>query len=101
MGIKTNNMSDTIKKEHLVDSIHEKADVSKKDAANMLKAFQETVTENLIKGNRVVLVGFGQFNKIHKDGRTGRNPQTGDALQIPAQNVVKFKVGKELKGAVN
>jgi len=95
------NTGETIKKEHLVDGIHEKAGVSKKDAANMLKAFQEVVTENLKKGNRVVMVGFGQFNKIHKEARTGRNPQTGDPLQIPAQNVVKFKTGKELKGAIN
>lgn len=85
----------------LVDAIAVKADISKKDADAAVKAFIETVGDELQKGEKVVLVGFGSFETSKRAARTGRNPQTGAETKIPACTAPKFKAGKALKEKVN
>ena len=86
-----------MKKAELVSSMAEKASLSKKDAEAALKAFIETVEEELKKGEKIQLVGFGTFEVSERAERTGRNPQTGKELTIPACKKPKFKPGSELK----
>ena len=88
-------------KNDLVSAIAEKSGLSKKDSEKALKAFEETVTEELKKGGKVQLVGFGMFDVAERAAREGRNPQTGAAMPIPASKAPRFKVGKTLKDAVN
>ena len=88
-------------KNDLVAAIAEKAGLSKKDSEKALKAFEEAVTEELKKGGKVQLVGFGMFDVAERAAREGRNPQTGAAMPIPASKAPRFKVGKTLKDAVN
>ncbi len=77
------------------------AEITKSAAANALASFIDGVTKALKKKDgKVTLVGFGTFSKVLRKARTGRNPQTGDPINIKACNVVKFKVGKALKDAV-
>ena len=78
-----------------------KAGLSKKDAEAAVKAFTEVVAEELKKGEKIQLVGFGTFETAKRAARTGKNPQTGAAIKIPAATVPKFKAGKALKDAVN
>ena len=88
-------------KSELVAAIASKADISKKDAEAAVKAFTETVTEELKNGGKVQLVGFGTFEVSKRAARTGRNPQTGKEMKIAASKAPKFKAGKALKDAVN
>ncbi|MDD6428063.1 HU family DNA-binding protein [Candidatus Weimeria sp. HCP3S3_B5] len=88
-------------KTELVAAIAEKAEVPKKDVELVLRAFTETVTEELIKGEKIQLVGFGTFEVSERAARTGRNPQTGETMEIAASKSPKFKAGKALKDAVN
>ena len=88
-------------KTELVTEIAEKADVSKKEAEVVLHAFTDVVTEQLKKGEKIQLVGFGTFEVAERSARTGRNPQTGEEMQIAASKTPKFKAGKALKDAVN
>ncbi|MBR1634361.1 MAG: HU family DNA-binding protein [Lachnospiraceae bacterium] len=88
-------------KAELVSAIAEQAGLSKKGAENALKAFTDTVTQELARGGRVQLVGFGTFEVSERAARTGRNPQTGEEMQIAASKTPKFKAGKALKDAVN
>ena len=88
-------------KANLVNKIAEDAGLSKQDAANALNAVLDAVSSTLKKGDKVTLVGFGTFSISKRAARTGRNPQTGAAIQIAAKNVVKFKPGKDLSDAVN
>ena len=88
-------------KAELVAVIAEKAGISKKDAEAALKAFTETVSEELAKGEKITLVGFGTFEVSERGERTGRNPQTGEEMKLPASKLPKFKAGKALKEAVN
>ncbi len=88
-------------KTELVNSMAEKAGLSKADAEKALKAFVDSVTDTLQQGDKISLVGFGTFSVGDRAARTGKNPQTGAALQIPAAKVPKFKAGKALKDAVN
>jgi len=90
-----------VTKTELVNSMAEKAGLSKTDAEKALKAFIDSVTETLQKEDKISLVGFGTFSVGDRAARTGKNPQTGAALQIPAAKVPKFKAGKALKDAVN
>ncbi|MDA9764493.1 HU family DNA-binding protein [Opitutales bacterium] len=87
-------------KAELVDAISEGAGISKADAAKALDTTLEAVTKSLSGGNAVSLVGFGNFSVSRRNARTGRNPQTGAEIQIPARNAVKFSAGKALKDAV-
>jgi len=88
-------------KSELIDGIAAKSGLSKADAARALDATLDTVTGALSKDDQVVQVGFGTFKLSHRAARTGRNPQTGEALQIKAARVVSFKAGKALKDAVD
>lgn len=88
-------------KSELIDAIATSADISKADAGRALDATLETVTGALKKGDSVSLVGFGTFVVKQRAAREGRNPQTGQTIQIAAANVPGFKAGKALKDAVN
>lgn len=87
-------------KAELVDAISDAADLSKADAGKALDAALDAVTKALSGGDAVSLVGFGNFSISRRNARTGRNPQTGAEIQIPARNAVKFSAGKALKDAV-
>ena len=88
-------------KGELIDKIAKDAKVSKVQASAALNSAIEGVTASLKKGGKVTLVGFGTFSVSSRKARTGRNPQTGEALKIPAKKVTKFVAGAELKKAVN
>lgn len=88
-------------KTELVAAVAEQADISKKDAEKVLKAFVDVVTEEMKKGEKVQLVGFGTFEVSERAAREGRNPQTGKTMRIEACKAPKFKAGKALKDAVN
>ncbi|MCB7306400.1 HU family DNA-binding protein [Bariatricus massiliensis] len=88
-------------KTELVAAVAEQAEVSKKDAEKALKAFVDVVTDELKKGEKVQLVGFGTFEVSERAAREGRNPQTGKTMKISACKAPKFKAGKALKDAVN
>ncbi len=89
-------------KADLVDSMASKADLSKAAAERALNAFTDTVTETLANDHdeKITLVGFGTFSTSERAARTGRNPQTGETINIPATVVPKFKAGKSFKEAV-
>ena len=88
-------------KTELVAAIAEKTELTKKDSEKALKAFIDVVTEELKKGEKVQLVGFGTFEVSERAAREGRNPLTGEKMQIKASKAPKFKAGKALKDAVN
>ena len=88
-------------KTELVAAVAEQADISKKDAEKALKAFVDVVTEEMKKGEKVQLVGFGTFEVSERAAREGRNPQTGKTMKIEACKAPKFKARKALKDAVN
>lgn len=88
-------------KTELVAAIAEKSELSKKDAEKALKAFTDVVAEELKKGEKIQLVGFGTFEVAERPEREGRNPSTGKAMKIAASKSPKFKAGKALKDTVN
>lgn len=88
-------------KMELVSAMADKTGLSKKDAEAALKAFTDVVAEELKKGEKIQLVGFGTFEISERAARTGRNPQTGAEMTIPASKAPKFKAGKALKDSVN
>jgi DNA-binding protein HU len=85
-------------KAQLIDAIAEKAGLTKADSKKALEAFVATIGESLKKDEKVALVGFGSFSVSERSARSGRNPQTGKTIQIPAKKVVRFKAGAELEG---
>ena len=88
-------------KTEFISAIAEKAELSKKDAEKALKAFTDVVEEELMKGEKIQLVGFGTFEVSERAAREGRNPQTGETMKISASKAPKFKAGKALKDLVN
>ena len=88
-------------KSELVAAMAGKAEISKKDAEAALKAFTDVVAEELKKGEKIQLVGFGTFEVSERAAREGRNPQTGATMKIAATKAPKFKAGKALKDLVN
>ena len=88
-------------KTELVAAVAEQADISKKDAEKALKAFVDVVTEEMKKGEKVQLVGFGTFEVSERAAREGRNPQTGATMTIAASKAPKLKACKALKDMVN
>ena len=88
-------------KAELSSSIADKSGLSQADSKAALDALIESVTEGLADGDRISLVGFGSWSVEQRDARTGRNPRTGEAIQIAAKKVVKFKAGAALSNAVN
>ena len=87
-------------KAELINAVAMKADVSKKDAEAVLSAALDTITAAMAEGEKVQLVGFGSFEVKKRAARTGRNPKTKEAIEIPASSVPVFKAGKALKDAV-
>ena len=94
-------MAKVVTKADLVDSIAKKADISKAAAGKAVNAIIQTVKDSLAKGRDVTLIGFGSFTTAKRTARTGRHPQTGKPLKIPAKTVPKFRPGKALREAVD
>ena len=88
-------------KTELIAAVAEKAELSKKDAEKALKAFTDVVAEELVKGEKIQLVGFGTFEVAEREEKEGRNPKTGEKMTIAASRSPKFKAGKALKDMVN
>lgn len=88
-------------KTELVASIAQRSGLTKKDAEKGLNAFFESVEQALVEGDRIQLIGFGTFEVKDRAARKGRNPQTGEEIDIPASKNPSFKAGKALKDAVN
>ena len=88
-------------KAELVAAVAEKAEISKKDAEAAVKAFTDVIAEELKKGEKIQLVGFGTFEVSERAERIGRNPQTKEEIKIPASKAPKFKAGKALKDSLN
>ena len=88
-------------KAELIAAMAEKAELSKKDSEKALKAFIDVVTDELVKGEKIQLVGFGTFEVSERPAREGRNPQTGETMEIKASKTPKFKAGKALKDIIN
>ena len=88
-------------KTELIAAVAEQAELSKKDAEKALKAFTDVIAAELVKGEKVQLVGFGTFEGSGREAREGRNPLTGEKITIAASKNPKFKAGKALKDMVN
>lgn len=85
----------------MVERIAGKAGTTKAAAERTLNAFLDSVTEGLVRGDKLTLTGFGTFVVGHRKARQGRNPRTGQALTIPASKMIKFRPGKQLKDSVS
>jgi DNA-binding protein HU-beta len=88
-------------KAELIDAVAGSANLSKADAGRAVDAMVDAIASSLKRGQQVSIVGFGTFSVKHRAARSGRNPRTGDTIQIAASNVPGFKAGKALKDAVN
>lgn len=88
-------------KAELIAAVAEKAELSKKDTEKAVKALTDVISEELVKGEKIQLVGFGTFEVSERAAREGRNPKSGEVMQIPASKTPKFKAGKALKDLVN
>ena len=87
-------------KNELVAKVADQSGLSKKDAEKALAAVIDTITAALVAGDKVQLVGFGTFETKQREARTGRNPRSGETIEIPAASLPAFKAGKALKDAV-
>ena len=87
-------------KADLIEGVASKTELTKKDATAAVEALFDVVTETLADGERVQVIGFGSFEVRERAARKGRNPQTGDEIEIPATKVPAFKAGQGLKDAV-
>ncbi len=87
-------------KTELITKVAEKAEISKKDAESAVNAFTNVVADALVDGDKVQIVGFGTFEVTEHAARTGRNPKTGEVIEIGASKSPKFKAGKALKDAL-
>jgi len=90
-----------VNKTELISVMAEKSGLTKKDSEKALNSFIEAVEEALVKGEKVQLVGFGTFEVRERSARKGRNPQTGEEIDIPAASVPAFKAGKALRESIN
>jgi DNA-binding protein HU-beta len=90
-----------VTKQEFVDQVADRSGLSKKDAAGAVDAFLDTVEETLKRGSDVTFSGFGKFSVSARSAREGRNPATGEKIQIRASNVPRFTAGAGLKKAVN
>ena len=87
-------------KNELITAVAEKSGMTKKDAEKAIAAVVDTLTEALVKGDKVTLVGFGSFETKTREARIGRNPKTKETIEIPASCIPVFKAGKALKDKV-
>lgn len=90
-----------MKKSEMISALAEQTGVSKADAERVFNATFDLIKSELANGNNVAVAGFGTFKVSKRSARTGRNPQTGETLNIPARNAVSFKAGTALKDSVN
>jgi DNA-binding protein HU-beta len=88
-------------KTELIEELARRADLSKSQAQTALEATLDTIQEQVQQGNKVSITGFGNFERRERAARTGRNPQTGEEMQVPASKAPAFKPGKSFKDAVN
>ena len=89
-----------MKKSEIIETITTIKGLTKADVTRVFEATFNLIKEELVKGNDVAVSGFGTFKKLERAARTGRNPQTGETIKIPARNAVSVKVGSKLKDAV-
>lgn len=97
----SNNKGEVVNKNDLISAVADTSGLSRSDAANAVEGVFEAIQKALVKGDDVRLVGFGTFSVAKRKASTGRNPQTGQPMEIKASNQPKFKAGKGLKDAVN
>lgn len=90
-----------MRKPELVTAVADKAGLTKQEAGRVLNAILDEITVAMEKNDTVSLIGFGSFSQRHRGARKGKNPQTGEPMEIKASNTVAFKAGKQLKDAVN
>lgn len=90
-----------MKKVELVEAVATSVGLTKADANRAIDATFDAITKALKKGDKITLIGFGTFGVSRREARTGRNPQTGAEVKIPARNAVTFKAGTQLKNEVN
>lgn len=88
-------------KADLVNSISEKTGLSKSKTNQFVDALVDSITESLKRGEKVTLVNFGTFNTAERESRVGRNPKTGESIEIPAKRIARFKVGSGLSKNIN
>ena len=88
-------------KTEFVDAVAEKADVQKSDAAKIVDSMVDVIGDTLKQGDQITLIGFGTFLVSKREARKGRNPRTGEEIQIAASNVPRFKPGKALNKSIN
>lgn len=88
-------------KADLVESVANEAEMTKKDAEQLVEIIFDSIVNTLNKGEKIELRGFGSFRVRHRNARKGRNPKTGEAVSIPAKRVAYFKPGKDLKELIN
>lgn len=94
-------LAEQVNKNELVAAVAEQAKVTKKVSEEVINALVDAIQGALAKGDKVSLVGFGTFEVRSRGSRTGRNPQTGQTITIPASRVPAFKAGKQLRDAIN
>lgn len=87
-------------KVEIISAVAEKAELSKKDVEKALTAFTTVVTDALVNGDKVAIVGFGTFETVEREARTCRNPKTGEPVEVQASKAPKFRAGRALKDAV-
>jgi integration host factor subunit beta len=88
-------------KADLVEQVAREAEMTKKDAEQLVEIILKSITDSLNRGEKIELRGFGSFRVRERNSRRGRNPKTGDSVDIPAKRVAYFKPGKELKELIN
>lgn len=88
-------------KADLVEIVAEEAEMTKKDVEQLIEIIFESIVDSLNKGEKIELRGFGSFRVRHRNARKGRNPKTGEPVEIPAKRVAYFKPGKDLKDMIN
>lgn len=103
MSMKENTKTESknCTKEEFVKLMARRCDMTIKETEKALKAFVDTVTEVVTEGKKITFVGFGSFECVHRNARQGRNPRTGEIIDVPASKSVKFGAGKILKNTVN
>ncbi len=99
-GIGFQAPANAMNKQNLVDAMAAKARISKAQATNALNEFMNATAAALKKGDKVILTGFGTFSLRNRAARTGRNPQTGTTINIPAKKIVQFKAGSKLNNSI-
>ena len=97
----TEDLSNTLTKADIIESVYEKVGFSKKEASDIVELLFDTLKTTLEKGEKVKISGFGNFVVRHKKPRIGRNPQTGEEIEISERKVLTFKPSQVLKAALN